>query len=382
MNIEKRMSKRLIASTIAITLIFSFFSMTISAEESINSYILIESRTGTVIDECNSNVRTNAGFLTKLMTLLLIAEDIETGRMSLETELTASQTVYGTKGSVIWLEPGDKMSVDELLKGAVIGNANDAITVLAEKSEGSIENFTARMNSEAFDMGLRNTAFYSPYGYYNEEEYTTAYDLAMICAELSKYEFMTTYFKTWRDFIREGQTELVSENTLTRTYERHIGFKATHSDESGYCIAEGGRSDDGTTYIAIVLGAADADTSFSEAKRLVKKGFNEFKVTVPGFLDELLRPVKVKNGVDSAVEVKLKAQSTIVIPNGVSELSNIIVMPEYVSAPLKKGQKIGTAAFYNGSTLVYETDIVVQNSVEKLSYDYIFKKMLLNLIGN
>lgn len=364
----------------AIMVKFSLPFLPVYADEAELAYILIETGTGTVLEEHNSDMHMNAGYLSKLMSLLLIAEDIETGKFSFDDELTAPQSVYGTKGSVIWLEPGDKLTVDELLKGAVIGNANDAITVLAERSEGSLEAFTARMNSRAFDLGLRNTAFYSPHGYYDEREYTTAHDIAVICSELAKFDFMQSYFKTWRDFIREGQTELVNENTLARTYEQHIGFKASHSDQSGYCIAEGGESEDGTSYIAVVLGAADEDMSFSTAKQLVKKGFSDYRVTVPGFLDELLRPVRVKDGVDMAVEVGLRSQSTIVIPRGVSELSNVIVMPEYVSAPVEKGQKIGTAAFYNGDTLVYETDIITKSNVEKLSYGYIFKKMLLNLI--
>lgn len=345
-------------------------------------YILIETETGTVLEENRSDEQVNAGYLTKLMSLLLIAEDIETGKYSLDTELTASQSVYGTKGSVVWLEPGDKMTVDELLKAVIIGNANDAMTVLAEKSEHSIENFVLRMNSTAFDYGLRDSAFYSPYGYYDEREYTTAHDVALICSELAEYSFLEPYFKTWRDFIKEGQTELVNENTLSRTYERHIGFKAAHSERSGYCIAEGGRSEEGASYIAVVLGAPDEETSLSTAKKLVKKGFSDYKVTVPGFLDEFMRPVQVRNGVDSAVETGLKSQRAIVVPKGVSELSNVIVIPEYVEAPLEKGQKIGTAAFYNGDTLVYETDIVTKENVEELTMWYVFKKMLLNLIEN
>ncbi|MBE6862462.1 MAG: hypothetical protein E7497_06155, partial [Ruminococcus sp.] len=148
----------------------------------------------------------------------------------------------------------------------------------------------------------------------------------------------------------------------------------------GYCVAEGARSEDGTTYIAVVLGAPDEETALTTAKNLVKKGFSDYRVTVPGFLDELLMPVKVRKGVDSAVEVGLQSHSTVVIPKGISELSNVIVMPEYISAPVEKGQKVGTAAFYNGETLVYETPVTSKNSVEKLSYRYILKQMLLKVI--
>lgn len=344
------------------------------------SYILMEAETGAVLDEHEADKRVNAGYLTKLMALLLIAEDIETGKYSLDKELTASQSVTGTRGAVIWLEAGDKLSVEELLKGVIIGNANDAVTVLAEASEGSVEEFTARMNSQAFDLGLRNTAFYSPHGYYDEREYTTARDMAVICSELAKFSFLEPYFATWRDFIKEGETELVSENTLTRTFEGHIGFKASHSEQSGYCIAEGGRSADGAEYIAVVLGASDETESFNTAKSLIKRGFSDYRVTVPGFLDELLMPLRVRNGVDSAVEVRLKSHSSVVVPKGAGELTNIIVMPDYVSAPVEKGDAVGTAAFYCGETLLYESDIIASDSVEAMSVGYIFEELLLNLI--
>ena len=376
-----KLTKKLLMIILAAEMLLHLYPTAAMAEETDDyAYILIEAETGTVLEEHNANVQMNAGSMTKLMSLLLVAEDIETGKYALDTELTASQSVQGTKGAVIWLEPGDKLTADELLKGAIIGNANDALTVLAERSERSLEAFTARMNSEAFDMGLRNTAFYSPHGYSDEREYTTAHDLAVICSKLVKFRQLEPYFKTWRDFIKEGQTELVNENTLARTYDRHIGFKAAHSEQSGYCIAEGGRDENGTTYIAVILGADSEETSLPAAKKLVKKGFTDYRVTVPGFLDELLRPVKVRNGVDSAVEVGLRSQNTIVIPKGVRELSNVVVIPEFVDAPLRKNQKIGTVAFYSGESLVYETDIIVKNDVKKMSYGYVFKELLLNLI--
>ncbi len=348
--------------------------------ENIKSYILIESTTGTVIEEKNPSQRLNAGYMSKLMTLLLVAEDIETGKYLLSTELTASSSVTGTKGAVVWLEQGDKMTVEELIKSVVIGNANDAVTVLAEKSEKTVDEFVMRMNGEAFDMGLRDTAFYSPYGYYDEREYTTAHDIAVVCSRLTKYDFMKPYFKTWRDFVKSGQTELVNENTLARTYDRHIGFKACHSDESGYCIAEGGINDSGMCYIAVILGAESEDVSFGSAKKLINKGFSDYKVTATMFPDEMLMPVRVRNGEDSAVEIHLRNQSNLVVPRGVNELSTVVVIPEYLTAPVKKGQKIGSAGFYSEKNLVCEIDIITSDSVDKLTFGFILKKTLCNLL--
>lgn len=353
------------------------------AEDTANTakaYVLMEPTTQTVLDSENADLRLNVGYLSKLMTILLIAEDIETEKYTMSTELTASSTVTGTKGAVVWLEAGDKMTVEELLKSVIIGNANDAVTVLAEKSEQSVENFVMRMNTEAFDLGLRNTAFYSPYGYYDEREYTTAHDMAVICAELVKYEFLRPYFKTWRDFVKSGQTELVSENRLANSYERHIGFKAAHSEETGYNIAEGGMNESGDCYIAIVLGADNEDDMYKQAKSLLKSGFNDYKVTATMFPDEMLMPMKIRGGCDTAVEIALRQQSRLVVPKSVGELSTKVVLPEYLTAPVKKGQVIGTAAFYSDKNLVCEIDIIVKDDVKKLSMGYIFKEMLCNMI--
>ena len=372
----------IIASVLALVSVYPVqLSVAAKNEVSAEAYVLTEASTGTVLDGKNADMRLNCGYLSKLMSLLLIAEDIETGKYGLDTELTVSESVRGTKGAVIWLEPNDSISVGELLKSVIIGNANDAMTVLAEASERSIEDFVSRMNSEAFDMGLRDTVFFSPYGYSDEREYSTAHDIAEICRMLSRFEFLRPYFCTWRDFVRGGKTELVNENVLSRTYERHIGFKACHSDDSGFCIAEGGVNPSGTRCIAVVLGASDAEASFSAAKKLINHGFSDYKVTATMFQDEMLMPIKVRGGEESAVQIRLKNQSRIVVPRAVKELGTVTVLPEYLSAPVKKEQRIGMAAFYSGKELVCEADIVATEDVERLSFKYIFGEIAVKLLG-
>ncbi len=347
--------------------------------DSAEAYVLAEASTGTVLLEKNGDKQVDIGYLAKLMTILIIAEDIQTGRYSLETELTASQSVSGTKGAVVWLEPGDKMTVEELLKSAIIGNANDAVTVLAEKSEKTVEDFVRRMNMEAFDLGLRNTAFLSPWGYYGEGNCSTARDMAVICGRLSGFEFLRPYFKTWRDFVKSGATELVSENSLARTYERHIGFKACHYDEM-YSVAEGGESESGERYIAVVINSPDSDSALKSAKKLVERGFREFKVTATAFPEEMLMPLKVRCGCESAVEIGLRRQRNLVVPRAVDELSTVVVIPQYLDAPVKYGQVVGSAAFYSEKELVCEIDIIAENDVEELNFAFVAKKMLAKLL--
>ena len=370
----------ILTALLTAVLIVPFRSAAAEKEIQAQAYILAEASTGTVLAGENTDRELNCAYLSKLMSLLLIAEDIETGKFLLSTELTASQSVSGTQGAVIWLEPGDRLTVEELLKAVIIGNANDAMTVLAEASEKSVEAFVSRMNSEAFDMGLRGTAFFSPYGYYDEREHSTARDIAEICCKLARYETLRPYFRTWRDFVREGRTELVSENTLSRTYDRHIGFKACHSDAAGYCAAEGGMNGSGTCYIAVVLGAPDGETSLSAAKKLVNRGFGEYKVTATMFPDEMMKPMKVQGGTEQAVGIELSGQRNIVVPRGVNELATVTVLPEHLTAPVKKGQRIGTAGFYSGRELVCEAPIVAAEDVDELSFAFILRKTLLKLL--
>ena len=371
--------KCLLLTVVTALLSFSLMSAKESEEVLPNAYVLMEAETHTIIEGKNENIRLNAGYLSKLMGLLLIAEDIESGEYSLTDTLTASDSVKGTKGSVIWLESGDNITVEELLKSVIIGNANDAMTVLAERSAGSIESFVMDMNARAFDLGLRDTFFTSPYGYFDENEYTTAHDMAVICCELAKHEVLLPYFSTWRDFVKNGKTELVNENTLARTYERHIGFKACHSDESGYCIAEGGRNESGTTFIVVALGTENEDVSFKTAKKLLKSGFSGYKVTLTMFPDEMMRPLSIRNGVESGVELGIAMQGKVAVSKSSKELRTRVVIPDYITAPVKAGQKVGTAAFYNDDTLVFETDIITKSAVAKLDWYYVFKEMLLNL---
>ncbi|MBQ1518236.1 MAG: D-alanyl-D-alanine carboxypeptidase [Ruminococcus sp.] len=372
-------------TVIAVLVLMAFMLVlgagTNEAADKYRSCILIEAETGTVLCDENGGEKMNVGYLSKLMSVLLIAEDIETGKYSLDDELTASDSVTGTNGSVVWLESGDSMTVDELLKSVIVGNANDALTVLAERSEQTVEKFVMRMNSEAFDLDLKDTAFYSPYGYYDEREHTTAHDIAVICARLAKYEFLKPYFATWRDFVRSGKAELVNENKLSRTYEPHIGFKVIHSDISGYCIAEGGDNGKGMRCIAVVLGAENEDIMYETAKSLLKKGYTGYKVTSTMFPEEMMRPLRIRNGEAPAAELMIGAQNRLAIPKGTGDLDTVVVVPEYSEAPVRRGQQVGTAAFYNKDSLIYETPLIVKSDVKRLSFEFVFSRLLYKMCG-
>lgn len=372
--------KRFIFIIVFLIILFFPKGLDVKAEDTKTAFILMEAGTKTVISEENSELLYDIGYLNKLMSLLLIAEDIETGKFRLDTMLTASDNIRNVKGAVIWLEPGDQLTVDELLRSVITGNANDAMIVLAEASERTVDSFVSRMNSRAFELGLRNTSYYDPCGYPGGKGRSTAHDTAVICAELSRYDSLTPYFQIWLDSVREGKTQLVSENRLSRNYRNHIGFKECHSEDTGYCIAEAGRNADDETFIAVVLHADDQDSVENKAKKLLRSGFSDYKSMTVGFPEEFLIPLKVEHGTANAVKVRVREEKKAVINRSAGEVANVAVFPEFITAPVRKGQIVGSVGFYAGKNLVTETDIIAAEEVCRLDFLFILRNSLTNLI--
>ena len=325
------------------------------------AYALLEAETGTVLRESHGSDRLPCGAMAKLMTALLAAEQLEQGAWTTDTVLTATDAVTGTKGAVIWLTAGEEMTVGDLLKGLIVGNANDAAVVLAAAAAGDTKQFVMDMNARAFDLGMRDTWFTSPQGD-TDTSYTTAADLGRLCCALAKKTALQPYFRTWRDFLRGEATELVNENTFSRTDETSIGFKACHSEAEGWSIAAGARRN-GMQCVAVVLGCGDTDSRFTLAKQLLRKGFAGWKVVQPQLSGEFLYPVQVRGGVERAVLAESGPLKGLVVPRSCTELETVMVLPRFVQAPVRKGQKLGHAAFYQGNTLLYETDVAAADAV-------------------
>ena len=197
----------------------------------------------------------------------------------------------------------------------------------------------------------------------------------MLTRELLKHDFLKSYMTSWMDSVRNGQTELVNENRLVRTYEGILGVKAGHSEESGYTLSLAAERD-GQVYISVVMGCSDKDERFAVGKSLLAAGFSSYKVTTPAFSNEFLKPLSVHHGVDDAVEIEAEDLTGLVVPKSGDELSSVIFIPEYVEAPVKKGQKIGTVGFYNGDALLYETNLIASESVEWMTFSIALKKYL------
>ncbi len=373
--------RRLLCVFLCALLLQPLWEETAYAEEVIPepvAYAVVECSTGTVLADNNGSVPVPVGTMAKLMTALLAGEKLRSGEWNKDDLLTASDCVNGIKGAVIWLVSGESMTVDGLLKGLIIGNANDAAAVIAESISGSAEDFVKDMNARAFELGMRDTHFTSPQGYDDDEAYSTARDIGLLCGALSECECLDVYFTTWRDFLRDGATELVNENTFARTYEGMTGWKAGHSDASGWCIAVGVERD-GMECAAVILGSPDEDSRFVYARKLLKECFVKYTVTLPGFSGEHMKPVKVKGGTSGSVEIRAESLSGLVVPSANTALTAVIVLPKYVHAPVEAGKAIGTIAFYNDDVLLYETKLVAKEPVEAMTVSLAAEKLLVKL---
>ncbi|MBR6741803.1 MAG: D-alanyl-D-alanine carboxypeptidase, partial [Clostridia bacterium] len=239
------------------------------------SAILLEPYTGKILYEQNSDEKLAPASITKIMPLLLVMEALKRGDISLETAVYASEHACSMGGSQIWLEPGEGMTVDELLKATVIASANDACVVLGELLAGSEEGFVALMNKRAKELGMNNTNFVNCTGLDADEHYTTAHDVAIMSAELIKHPLIKKYSTVWMDSLRNGESELVNTNKLVRFYKGTTGLKTGTTSKAGYCLSATAMRD-GMELVAVVLSGESSDLRFSGAKKLLDYGFANY----------------------------------------------------------------------------------------------------------
>lgn len=340
------------------------------------SYVLMECDTGTVLEKNHESDIKPMGTLNKLMTALLVMEKIETGKLTMDTELIASSDACNASGAVIWLEKGDKITVYELMKGMLAGNANDAANMLAEGVAQSKDNFVALMNSRAAELEMKDTVFTKPGESDDENQVTTALDMAILSREVAAYTVLHDIMTVRYELIRDNKAEVVNENKLVTTYNGITGLKASHTKDSGYSVAASATRESGS-YVAVVLGAVEENEQFTAAKQILNNGFAKYKSVTPGFDKEFMKPLTVKHGVDSAVEIDAYRISELIISRGTEgKIKTVVVLPEYIEAPVRKNQCIGVLAFYCGDTLLYETQLVTQNSVQKNTFFKSFRKII------
>lgn len=344
------------------------------------STILMEAQTGKILQEKNSHEQRPCASITKVMTLLLVMEAIDSGKIGLTDMVTASEHASSMGGSDIWLEPGETMTVDDMLKATVIASANDAAVALAEYVAGSEDEFVSQMNQRAKELGMNDTVFKNCCGLDEDGHVTSAYDIALMSRELIKHKKIFDYTTTWMDNVRGGKTQLVNTNKLLKSYRGITGLKTGTTGKAGSCISATAERD-GVSLIAVVLGCSDTKTRFSTAATLLDYGFANWSVTQAQLPQEAFNPVPVFNGMEPQVETTVDASQDILIPKGQGDnITYSVSINENISAPVEEGQVLGKVVCSLNGEVLNEYDICAKNSVQVITFGSVFRRLLKNLL--
>ncbi|CRZ34296.1 D-alanyl-D-alanine carboxypeptidase (penicillin-binding protein 5/6) [Herbinix hemicellulosilytica] len=338
--------------------------------------VLMEGSTGKVLYEKNKDERLKPASITKIMTLLLIFEALESGQIKLTDDVSVSEHAASMGGSQVFLEPYEVQKVDTMIKCISIASANDASVAMAEHIAGSEEEFVARMNAKAKELGMNNTNFVNCTGLDTDNHYTTAYDVALMSRELiTKYPQISNYATIWMDtFVHEtkkGRTEfgLTNTNKLIKSYKGITGLKTGSTSVAKYCLSATARRNN-MDLIAVIMAAPDTKTRFMEAAKLLNYGFANYSIYVDDNKDLVIDPVKVTKGVSDFVEGEVKKEFSYLCDKG-KKAENIrkeVVLYDKIKAPVKAGDKIGEVVYYYENAQIGSVDILAKSNVEKAGF--------------
>ena len=327
--------------------------------------VLMEESTGTILYAKGENEERAPASVTKVMTLLLIAEAVDSGAISLDDTVTATARAASMGGSQIWLEAGEQMSVSEMIKCVAVVSANDCAVALAEHLCGSEEVFIARMNERAAELGLQHTNFTNCTGLFDDpEHYTSALDIAVMSRELLSHEWIKEYTTIWMDSIRNGEFGLSSTNHLLRSLEDCTGLKTGWTTQVGYCISASAERE-GTEYIAVIMGSDSSANRNADASTLINYAFTNWAL-VP-VADSALPPVLVSGGVRASVQPVIEGSDHILLRRSeASALERNVSLPESVAAPIGAGERLGSLTLSSSGETLVEVPLVSSEAVEKL----------------
>ncbi len=339
------------------------------------SAVLMEAGTGRILYEQNADDRLPPASVTKIMTLLLVMEAIEDGKISYSDSITTSERAAGMGGSQIFLEPGEEMNVEDMVKSVVIASANDAACALAEHISGSEEAFVRQMNKRAEELGMKNTSFENTNGLDDtvENHLTTARDIAIMSRELIKHKKILEYSSIWMDTVRNGLFGLTNTNRLVRFYRGCTGLKTGSTAKAGFCVSATAERD-GMSLICVIMGAASGKERNSAAASLLDWGFANYGVYT--HTPEKLEPLSVKGGSSDLVNIKYEPFSCITEKNKSTKITYKIELFESAYAPISAGDKVGRVVFFSNGTEIGERDIIATADIPKISYFEVWSRIL------
>lgn len=334
------------------------------------SAILMDAGTGTVLFEKNPHEKMEPASITKIMTMLIVFEAIESGKVKLSDTVRVSERAWKTGGSQVFLGPGEEQTLETLLKCIVVASANDASVAVAEYIGGSVEGFVKLMNDKAKQLGMENTNFTNPHGLSDPEHYTTAYDIALMSRELVKYPMLFKWSTIWMDYLEHTDKErdptmLANTNKLLGKYEGLDGLKTGYHSKAGHCFAGTAKRGD-LRLISVVLNAPSSNQRFEDTVKLLDYGFGHYdsiKVAERGMVQ---KTIPVEKGHVNEVNVIVTEDVSILIEKGKDvQINTKIDVPEKLFAPLNKNQAVGTLTVEHNGQVIKQIDLVVSEDVMK-----------------
>ena len=364
--------KKLIVIIFIFLFIFNldYVSAEISLDLKSESAIMIEASSKKILFEKNAHEKMAPASMTKIMTLLLVAEAIEENRISLDKEVIASEYAVSMGGSQVYLEANSKYKISELIKAVGIGSANDAAVVLSEVIGGTTENFVAMMNNKTKELGLENTNFKNPHGLDEANHYSTAYDMAIMASELVKYDFILDVTSTYEDTFTHPNGEsiwLVNTNSLIRFYDGVDGLKTGFTTEAGYCLTSTKKIDD-MRIITVTMNAETKEDRNSDTIKLMESAFSMYNVKTIIDNSKSLGTAFVNKSSKKYVDYYLKDSAKLLLTKDVRDIEyDYEIKLDELTAPLKAGDVVGKLKLnYNNDFVEY--DIVINENIDKANY--------------
>ena len=348
------------------------------------SAIMIEASTGEILFQKNKDEKLAPASMTKMMSMLLIMEEIENGNLKWNEMITTSEKASSMGGSQIFLKVGEKMTVEDLLKGVAIASGNDAVVALAERVSGSEEQFVKRMNIRAKDLGLKNTNFINATGLTADNHYSSAYDMSLIAKELVKHEKILEFTSTYEDYLRKDTKSpfwLVNTNRLVRFKEGVDGLKTGFTDEAGYCLTATMKKDN-MRLITVVMKEENTSKRSADTTKMLDYGFNIYMVQT--ILDEKTTIEKKKVELGKTLTTEIVPKENITILNKKSDDQKNITYKTNINkiiAPVKKGDKVGTIDIIEDNNIISTIDATVKEDIAKANILTIYLRNLKEIIS-
>ncbi len=331
--------------------------------------VLIEQHSGKVLYDHNMHEKLRPASVTKVMTLLLIMEQIDSDKLSYTDKIPCSENAAGMGGSQIWLDVKEELTVDEMLKAICVVSANDCTVAMAEYIAGSEEAFVQRMNEKAKELGMNDTTFKNCHGIDEDGHVTSAYDIALMSRELlNNHPDITKYTTIYMDTLRDGKSELVNTNKLIRNYKGATGLKTGSTSVALYNLSASATRDD-LSLIAVIMKAPSTKVRFEEAQKLLDYGFNNFQYKKLAVKNDILKEVAVGKGVTNTVNAIIEQDTGVLIPRGQDgNITQSLSLPDNISAPITKGQKLGEISYFLDNEEIAKVNVIAETDVAKNTF--------------